>query len=145
LRVFYSCPLQEKVVKASNSYKYRYDKNPPVPYIFKISRYGEVKIRFTAEMEPKALLKETEIYSPGRLLNGIALGDVFGLSTSTFTNFTLIHNSTVQINGTTYPSLSVAIRPLDPEDTCSTYLDFIWRCIDYTSEELTLQLDFTTP
>ena len=116
-----------------------------MPYIYKINRYGEVKIRFSAEMEPKASLKETEIYSPERLLKESAIGDVFGLPTSTFTNFTLIHNSTVRINGTTYPSLSVAIRPLDPEEACARQLDFIWRCIDYTSQELTLQLDFTTP
>jgi len=94
-----------------NSYKYRYDENPPVPYIYKISRYGEVIIRFNATMEPKASLKESEINSNERELKENRIGDVFGLPTQTFTNFTLIHNNTVRINGTNYPSLSVDVRP----------------------------------
>ena len=34
LRINYICPLINSVVKPLNSYKLRYDKNPPVPYIY---------------------------------------------------------------------------------------------------------------
>lgn len=67
------------------------------------------------------------------------------MPTANFTNFTSIHNNTVQINGTNYPSFSIAIRPEDPEDSCAKHLDFVWKCTDFTAYELTLQLDFTKP
>ena len=73
------------------------------------------------------------------------IGEVLGQPTKAFTNFTSIHNSTVRINGTDYHSLSVTILPIDPEDACAEHLDFIWRCVDFTPDELTIQLDFTTP
>ena len=60
-------------------------------------------------------------------------------------NFTLIHNNTVRINGTDYNGLSVAIKPVDPEDACAKNLEFIWTCLDFTPDELTLQLDFKMP
>ena len=146
MKVNYLCPPQEKVAVPPDSFVYRYDKNPPMPYIYNISPSGEVKIRFISPMEPKASLNETEIYSPERKLQvNKILGDVPGLPTKTFKNFTSIHNSTVRINGTDYSSFSVAIRPFDPEDSCSRHLDFVWRCVNFTSEELTLQLDFTSP
>ena len=146
LRIIYICQQYEQAVEPLNSYVYRYDENPPVPYIYKISPFGEVKIRFSTPMEPKASLNETEAYPSTRNLQvNRMFGDVPGLPTPTFTNYTSIHNRTVRINGTIYPSFSVAIRPFDPEDPCARHLDFIWKCINYTAGELTLQLDFTTP
>ena len=70
---------------------------------------------------------------------------MLGEPTKSFKNFTSIHNSSVRINGTDYPSISVAIQPIDPEDACASHLDFIWTCVDFTPDELTLQLDFSTP
>ena len=129
-----------------DSFTYRYDKNPPVPNIYKISHNGEVKIRFNTTMDPKASLNATEMYSPDRKLReNMILGDVSGLPTTTFKNFSSIHNKTVRINETNYPSFSVAIRPDDVEDPCARHLDFIWYCKNYTTDELILQLDFTTP
>lgn len=85
-----------------------------MPYIYKISPYGEVSIKFSTKMEPNASLTATEIYSSGRKLQKNATGEVLGQPTTAFTNFTSIHNTTVRINGTEYPSLSVAIQPIDP-------------------------------
>ena len=138
------CP-QNANSKPLNTYQYRYDENPPVPYILKISPYGEVKIRFNTTMEPIASLNATEIYNPGRKLQEIVIGEVLGQPTTTFTNFTSIHNGTVRINGTDYPSFSVAIQPNDPEDACARQLDFIWQCVDFNPDELTLQLNFLSP
>jgi hypothetical protein len=87
----------------------------------------------------------TEMYSSRRNEQRKLIGEVLGQPTTTFTNFTLIHNNTVRINGTNYPSLSVAMQPIDPEDACAKHLDFIWKCVDYTYDELTLQLDFSKP
>ena len=128
-----------------NSYEFRYDENPPLPYIYKISPYGEVTIKFNTTMEPKASLNATEMYSPRRRLQENTIGEVVGQPTTTFTNFTSIHNSTVRINGTDYPSFRVAIQPIDPEDACASRLEFIWKCTDYNPDELTLQLNFVTP
>ena len=96
-------------------------------------------------MEPKALLYETEMHSTERQLQKKTIGEVIGLPNQSSKNFTSIHNSTVRINGTNYPSLSVAIQPIDPEDACASHLDFIWTFVNYTPDELTLQLDFARP
>ena len=55
-----------------------------------------------------------------------------------FKNFSLIHNETVLINGTVYPSLEVFIIPNEPEDPCAERLGFYWECIDYSEHELVL-------
>ena len=70
LTINYLCPQQEKIEKAKplNSYKYSYDENPPVPFIYKITPYGEVKIRFSTRMEPKSSLNVKEMYSHVRKL-----------------------------------------------------------------------------
>ena len=143
LEINYLCP--QNVKSTLNTYQYRYDENPPVPYIYKISPFGEVKIRFNTAMEPKASLAATEKYYSERKLQENANGETLGQPSTTFTNFTSIHSSKVHINGTDYPSFSVAIQAIDPDDVCARQLDFIWKCIDFTSDELTLQLDFETP
>ena len=60
LRIYYNCPVVKPVVNKLNSYELRYAKNAPVPYIYKISQTGEVKIRFNATMFPEASLNQTE-------------------------------------------------------------------------------------
>ena len=64
LMISYVCPQPEVVIEPLNSYQPRYDLNAPLPYIYSISQYGEVKIKFNTTMDPKASLNETEIYSP---------------------------------------------------------------------------------
>ena len=56
LRINYICPVVKPVVNLLNSYEVRYDKNPPVPYIYKINSTGEIKIRFNSTMLPEASL-----------------------------------------------------------------------------------------
>ena len=126
LMINYICPQQKTVMQELNSYALRYDMNAPVPYIHSIDPYGEVKIRFNATMVPEAALNRTEIYNYSRKLKKINFDEVLGVPTSSFKNFSLIHNSTVRINGTDYPSLSVSIKPLNPEDSCAKYLNFVW-------------------
>ena len=70
---------------------------------------------------------------------------VLGEATLTFKNYSLIQNSTVRINGTDYPSLRVSVKPLNLEDSCAQRLNFVWECMNFTSEELTLQLNFNWP
>ena len=133
------------VIEPLNSYALRYDMNAPVPYIHSIDPYGEVKIRFNSTMAPEAALNKTEIYTPGRRLKNIDFDEVLGVPTSSFRNFSLIHNSTVRINGTDYPSLSISLKPFNPEDSCASHLNFVWYCKNFTKEELILQLDFAIP
>ena len=116
-------------VEPLNSYALRYDMNAPMPYIYSIDPFGEVKIRFNATMVPEAALNKTEkIYTPGRRLKIINLDNdkVLGVPTSSFRNFSLIHNSTVRINGTDYPSLGISLKPFNPEDSCASHLNFVW-------------------
>ena len=68
LRMNYICPLINPVVDLLNSYQIRYDKNPPVPYIYKISSTGEIRIKFNSTMLPEASLNKTEYGSHKRLL-----------------------------------------------------------------------------
>ena len=60
MSIDYLCSEQEKEAVQNNTFVYRYDENPPTPYIYKISPYGEVKIRFNTTMEPKDSLNATE-------------------------------------------------------------------------------------
>ena len=119
-------------VESLNSYPLRYEMNAPVPYIHSIDPYGEVKIRFNATMVPEAALNKTEIYTPGRTLKKIDLDEVLGVPSSSFRNFSLIHNSTVRINGTDYPSLSISLKPFNTEDSCARHLNFAWLCKNFT-------------
>ena len=65
-----------------------------------------------------------------------------GEASQNFRNFSLIHNETVRINGTVYPSLEVNLIPDNPEDPCAERLGFYWECIEYDEEQLILQLTF---
>lgn len=60
-------------------------------------------------------------------------------------NFTLLHNRTVWINETAFPSVMLSIEPDDPEDLCASQLDFIWEVLSYGEMELTFKLNFTNP
>ena len=91
-----------------NSYELRYDIDAPVPYIHSVGFDGIVKIRFSEIMQPQASLLESETYdfeksNKIRVLfddqNGQEYATV-GRRSETFGNFTMLHNSTVRINGT---------------------------------------------
>ena len=68
--------------------------------------------------------------------------EVHGEPISNYRNYSLIHNSTVRIDGTDLPSLSVSLEPFNPEDSCAKHLNFEWECTNFTRTELTLQLSF---
>ena len=81
LGINYICRQKKIDVEPLNSYTLRYDVNAPMPYIYSIDPYGEVKIRFNATMVPEAALNKTEIYTPGRSLKNIDFEEVFGVPT----------------------------------------------------------------
>lgn len=97
----------------------RYDEDAPVPRIDSISVRGEVTVLFSKSMQTRAVLTQGEIYGPSqRLLTAENDHSVKGRSSPNFKNFTLLHNSTLVINGTVFPSVLVAIKPDDPDDIC---------------------------
>jgi hypothetical protein len=97
-------------------------------------------------MYPEASLNETEIGSQKRRLketNGVY--EVHGEPISNYKNYSLIHNSTIRIDGKDIPSFSVSVEPFDAENSCAKHLNFGWECKNFTSTELTLQLSFDEP
>lgn len=130
-----------------------FDENPPMPFIHSISPDGLVKIRFNTTMQEVASLIDTEKQAtPQRrlrrqLTSGAGEDDleiVKGSVIPTYSNFTRIHNSTVNIDGIDLPSFDVSIEPAEPDNTsqCAQNLEFKWEVIDFTPTEMTLKLDF---
>ena len=64
LRVSYQCGEGEEKSESEawqeTGFVFRYDENPPTPYIYNVDSYGEVKIRFNQTMDPGAALIESE-------------------------------------------------------------------------------------
>ena len=105
-------------------------------------------------MQPEAALNSTELNQlQSRVLAEASRstdkyfldGEEIGGRKQDFKTLSRINNGTVLINGTRYPSVQVSLTPIDPETSCTGQLDFSWEALDYTREELTIQLDFTTP
>lgn len=71
----------------------------------------------------------------------------FGHAKESFSNFTRLHNSTINIDGVALPSMSVRIEPDEPENVayCSKHLSFEWEVLNFTPDELWLKLDFKRP
>ena len=136
-----------------------YDTEPPTPEITSISDEGLVKIRFNTTMEEGVLLTDEEVARlssrrrrrrlVARHLEVEASDDeiVTGKAASDYSNFSKIHSGSVSIDGIVMPSLGVSIEPAEPDNTsnCAQQLDFKWEVVDYTVNELTLQLYFDWP
>ena len=57
----------------------------------------------------------------------------------------MMNNSTLLIDGVVLPSVQVSLVPADPETTCSDFLNFDWEVVQFSRDELTIQLFFETP
>ena len=75
----------------------------------------------------------------------IDLEQVEGMAVTRFSNYSMVHNTTVMINETEYPALQVTMHYGDPVDQCLGQHGFSWECTNFTSELLTLQLSFDNP
>lgn len=135
----------QQVDDEADRFEYRYDENPPTPYIHSVDSFGEVRIRFNQTMAPRASLLKTEVRATGRRLLDVNSLEVVGKASQTFSNFSRIHNSSFAVEGLTYPSVRIAVVPSDPENQCARMLDFDWECLDFKSDELIIKLEFYTP
>lgn len=70
-----------------------------------------------------------------------------GLATIAFSelmrpvNHTNITNGTINANDMTWPALAIQMKPYDLDKV----IDLTWKCVNYTSTSLELQLNFTHP
>ena len=63
-----------------------------------------------------------------------------------FNDFSLLHNSTVIINGTVYPSVLVILRPEEEESDCNPdQYDFSWEITSFTVDHIKMQIYFDSP
>ena len=104
---------------------------------------------------PEASLSEKELPSVGgRLLSDYSAPkeeedeDVeitLGRPASGFHSFPRIHNGTVTLEGTVYPSIKAAVISSDPDSLCSSLLDFTWEFVSFERDEIVLLLIFGSP
>ena len=83
-------------------------------------------------MAPKYAMSQDDLYQ--NKSRPLEVERYLGEASPNFKNFTLIHNETVRINGTVYPSLVVRLIPDEPEDPCAERLGFYWECIEYDED-----------
>ena len=72
-----------------------------------------------------------------------AFSDVIGLPMKNYTNYSEINNETMWMNETQYNMLGLHV--IDGDQSVLDTLNFTWECIDYTENEMTLQLYFDYP
>ena len=58
-------------------------------------------------------------------------GMVLGSRSQNFSNYSLINNSTVLLDGEVRPSIQVSLVPADPETSCSDSLNFKWELVQF--------------
>ncbi len=56
-------------------------------------------------------------------------------------NYTNITNGNFEANDVSWPALAITMKPYDEDKT----IKFSWKCTNYTSSSLELQLNFTHP
>ena len=71
---------------------------------------------------------------------------IYGQPIIGFANYTLIHNSTVMLDGRVYPAMEVLLTPtIKQGNECADQIEFDWELIDYSNNELKIQIHFNKP
>ena len=99
---------------ARDTYIPVYDPNPPSPSISKITRYGEVTIKFNTTLVQynDYDVENNSTYASNRMFFGRDEDSTYGQPIIGFANYTLIHNSTVMLDGRVYPAMEVLLKPI---------------------------------
>ena len=91
-------------------------------------------------------VENNSTYTPNTIFFGRNEDSTYGRPIIGFANYTLIHNSTVKLDGRVYPAMEVLLKPIIKQgNMCADQLDFDWELIDYASNELKIQIHFDKP
>ena len=91
-------------------------------------------------------VENNSTYASNRMFFGRDEDSTYGQPIIGFANYTLIHNSTVRLGGRVYPAMEVLLTPwIEEGNECADQLDFVWELIDYSSNELKIQIHFDKP